>query len=283
LLSNTGFIEFDANNLPASPDFNISNPSLNLQGLCIVEYYDCSQIDTHCLTCISHSLCSSCNATYYVQTYPNVTSVCLLCANALVGCYTCTNTSACLTCLSPTNLLNVTSELCYLCGVSLPNCLNCSNDTTCTGCNPYYGLNGTDCGLCATMLAGCELCTSSTNCTQCYSGYYLDTGACLPCYNGVPNCAICSSSTICTYCYSDSYLGPGNTSCLCNSPKVSVSNLCAQVGCASAYRFGTTTFCMACNTSQHFEYVNGSCTCQLGYSASNSTCLLVCGDGRQLT
>jgi cysteine-rich repeat protein len=120
-------------------------------------------------------------------------------------------------------------------------------------------------------------------CTQCYSGYFLSGGTCLRCYTGVSNCAICLNSTYCTFCYSDSYLSAASDQCFCNSPLVKVSNLCATLGCASAYRFGTTTACLACNTTQHFQYSNGICSCQLGYATSGSTCLVICGDGRKLT
>lgn len=233
--------------------------------MCMVEYFNCTIIDINCLQCISHTKCYECTAQYYVQEYPNVTAICQLCSAAITGCENCTSTAACDACLTPTYLASGSG--CALCSTFITNCKNCTDNVTCTACVDTYGiLDSLTCTLCSTMMIGCKLCPSSTVCTGCYSGYFLNGSTCLPCYKGVDNCAICSSGTICLLCNSDSYLSTGNTSCVCNSGLTKVSGLCGPVGCASAYRFSSTTLCLSCNASLNFDYVNStSCTCKTGF------------------
>lgn len=265
--------------MPGTPITNFSNPGNNKFNIyCMVESFNCTEIDINCLECISHSKCSLCDSHYYVQEYPNTTASCLLCANAITGCDTCTNTSLCLTCLAPTYQPSGVS--CVLCSVYIPNCLNCTDNVTCTGCVDYYGLvNSTTCALCSSLMTGCQLCSSNTTCTKCYNGYYLSGTSCLLCNTGVANCAVCLSSTVCTLCYSDSYLGTGNLSCICNSGKIQVSGLCTVPGCSSAYRFSSTTYCISCNTSLNYYYSSYNCYCNVGYQQLAYSCSVICGDG----
>jgi hypothetical protein len=99
----------------------------------------------------------------------------------------------------------------------------------------------------------------------------------------VGNCAVCLNSTVCSICYPDAYLKADGSECICNAGMFKASGLCAVLGCSSAYRFSGTTTCLSCNTSQHFQFNNGSCSCSLGYRASGDTCELICGDGRVIT
>jgi hypothetical protein len=195
-------------------------------------------------------MCSSCTSRYYVQQYPNVTAYCQLCSSAITGCDQCTNTSICITCISPTYLLSNGS--CLTCATFITNCLNCSSATVCTGCVSTYGVfDPTTCMLCSSMMTGCQTCLDSSTCTGCFSGYYLSGSTCMKCNTGVDNCNICASATICLLCNSDSYLGSGNTTCVCNTGLIKVSGLCAPVGCSSAYKFAST-ICLACNTLANF-------------------------------
>jgi cysteine-rich repeat protein len=132
-------------------------------------------------------------------------------------------------------------------------------------------------------MTGCELCLSSSQCSSCYSGYYLQNSSCLLCNTGVGNCAVCLNSTVCSICYPDSSLKADGSECICNGGLVKTSKLCAVTGCASAYRFDSTSTCLACNTSQNFEFDGISCNCALGYQVSGDTCELICGDGRVIT
>jgi hypothetical protein len=78
-----GHIEYNLDSLPGSPVYSMTIDDGSYQIFCMVEYYNCTPIDPHCIACLSHSICSQCTPQYYNFTYPNITSVCLLCANAL--------------------------------------------------------------------------------------------------------------------------------------------------------------------------------------------------------
>lgn len=58
-----------------------------------------------------------------------------------------------------------------------------------------------------------------------------------------------------------------------------ISGLCAPVGCSSAYRFNSTTYCLSCNASLHFYYSSYNCFCSIGYLRQNDLCVVICGDG----
>lgn len=153
-------------------------------------------------------------------------------------------------------------SLCVICSSYIPNCLNCTDNVTCTGCVNYYALlNSTTCALCSSVMPGCQLCTSTTSCTQCFSGYYLSGGLCIECHLGVGNCAVCPSATICQICYPDSYLSSDNSTCICNPGLIKVTGLCTIIGCSSAYRFNSSSLCLACNTSLNFYYSSNNCFC----------------------
>jgi cysteine-rich repeat protein len=61
------------------------------------------------------------------------------------------------------------------------------------------------------------------------------------------------------------------------------SRWCAVPGCSSASRFGSTTICLSCNSSLHFEFNGLDCDCTLGYTLAAGTCALICGDGRVIS
>jgi hypothetical protein len=147
----SAFTEFDLRSALPTVNFNISDGAFLQKALCVVEHFNCSTIDLNCLQCTSHTICVVCSSHYYPQSYPNITSACLLCVNAILGCTSCTNTSVCLVCTTPTYLLNLTN--CVTCATYMDNCLNCTGSTTCTGCLSYYGLK-TDgsCVLCSSAL-----------------------------------------------------------------------------------------------------------------------------------
>ena len=258
------YVDFDSTTALPLTTSNISAATQSFIAFCMIELYDCSRLDVNCIECLSHSTCLVCTAEYYPQSYPNNTAYCQLCSSAISGCSTCDNTSACLTCLSPTHLYDAGN--CIVCAVYITSCLNCTDNSTCLGCVDFYGLvNSTTCDLCSNLMEGCQLCSSASTCTACYNGYYLSGSTCLKCNTGVENCAVCVNSTICLLCNSDSYLSSGNTSCVCNVGSIKVSGLCTMIGCASAYRFNSTTVCLACNTSMNFYYNTTDCVCSLGY------------------
>jgi hypothetical protein len=141
-------IEYDTNNLPGSLNYNIVADTTgfgDFTAFCMVEYYDCRLFDLNCLSCISHSICTSCTPDYYVQAYPNTTAVCLLCANAFWACHYCTVPTVCHACFTPTHLKNLTDDTCVFCRAYLSNCERCTDTLTCTLCDPYYGISGGVC------------------------------------------------------------------------------------------------------------------------------------------
>jgi hypothetical protein len=266
-------IEYDATNLPGSPTFSIlTDGSVHsyFNGFCMFEQYDCRLIDPQCLACTSHSICTDCTPQYYAQNFPNTTGYCLLCADAFWGCDTCEVPTLCLTCFTPTHLMNTTDgtcvycsnyldncqectdtltctlcqpyyglsgSVCLLCSILMPGCVLCSSATVCTACNPYYGLTGITCTKCSFLITGCDLCSSAATCNGCLPGYFLQNGTCPKCYTGIPNCQLCTSGTVCTLCLSESSLNASTARCDCNPGFVLASNLCVKKGCISAYHF----------------------------------------------
>jgi len=277
-------LAFSISNLPSASyatTYSSSDPTLNVNLFCLIMNFDCSTIDVNCLGCTSYTVCSQCQTSYFPYVYTNLSSRCQLCSSAIAGCNVCTSATACTTCITPTYLMDAGLNTCAPCNKYMANCLNCTSTTACTGCVTYYGLSSGACKLCSSMVAGCQVCTDALHCTKCLNGYYLDgSGVCQLCSAAIDNCAICDNSTYCDLCNSDSYLGANNTICICNPGLYSVSGLCSVAGCTSAYRFGTATVCLACNTSANFYLSSSTCNCMIGYSLNVASCSVICGDSR---
>lgn len=94
-----------------------------------------------------------------VGSYPNKT-VCKLCAETLVGCSICLNSTVCKSCLSGYYINN---GQCRSCDV-IEGCTNCNSSTKCTLCFPGFYLNGFTCTRCLTLMYGCHQCLSPTVC-----------------------------------------------------------------------------------------------------------------------
>lgn len=87
--------------------------------------------------------------------YPNKTA-CIQCAEALVGCSVCVNSSVCKSCQSG-YYIDTSSNICLSCDV-MEGCANCNSSTNCTSCLQGFFLNGLTCSKCALAMPGCYQC-----------------------------------------------------------------------------------------------------------------------------
>lgn len=233
-------------------------------------------------------MCETCEPGYYAQAYSsNLTSACLRCSDAMLGCFNCTNSTVCVDCIP--NLYIEVDSTCSPCANFMPNCQNCTNQSICTFCLANYIIDSGSCILCSSKIPGCKTCIRLSgsspyiNCTLCLGGYFLNGTICTLCNVPIPNCAICSNNHNCQLCNSDSYQSPDNSTCICNDGLVFVSGFCSVSGCSSAYRFSTATVCLSCNTTNNFYYSGSNCACVVGYQQMGINCQVICGDGLVLT
>lgn len=150
----------------------------------------------------------------------------------------------------------------------------------CNGCH-YSCLTCT--GSLATDCASCDYnysrYSSSTSC-PCNTSF-IDVGSrlCYPCSNYIAGCNTCTSTILCTACFPGFVLHPSGI-CQCSSGFL-VSGICTTItGCTSAVEYSGTTYCVACNSTLHFEpTINYNCQCMASYYLSSTQlCLPKCGD-----
>jgi len=238
----------------------------------------CIVCNTGCAQCVESSTnCVQCKTGYYLfnetcvvtcpnQYYGNTTA--LVCMNCISPCYTCLNSSYCLSC-SVNFLYNgtcVTSPSCpayYYADITTLSCLVCSSNCLtcqysavyCTSCKP----NST------TPLLQNNTCVSNCSSNSTYAGSLGGISACVLC---ISPCQTCSNSTYCLSCVAGYMLSGG----ICST------------SCTAGYFFNSTIVnCQACSTGCLICYSAQFCQlCQTGYYilATNDTanqCVTSCG------
>lgn len=186
---------------------------------------------------ISEMLCyDTCNLRWYGDTST------MTCKPCRYDCYTCINSTACVTCNSTTDFRSL-------------------NGTSCSAINGYYdnGTNSTVASQCTSPCATCQ--TSATHCLSCISGYYLSSYSCLVCSLAITNCTTCTNSSYCTLCASGS---SGTTCTSCTATQYPDSSgvcvTCSSVisNCQSCTSATNCTLCSS--TFTLFSPTNCSCS-----------------------
>jgi len=187
------------------------------------------------------------------------------CFNCSQNCNSCTSTTSCNNCTSPSILY-------------LSYCI-----TSCP--SGYTNVNQS----CIACITGCKVCTSLSNCTTCQSGlvlnangsctyppnncssgYYLNSlGNCSQCF---PTCNTCNGGTSsnCLTCFSGYTLYNGVCIQNCNSTSYYSINLSSCLPCNSAFSNCTTCSSIGCTV------------CNVGFNVSAGACQQVCPNGTYL-
>lgn len=195
----------------------------------------CQLCSSNCRTCTSATLCTNCNAGYFLVNnsciVPTAIPNCVAYDSTFTNCTACDfgyilSSGACALswpCNATANCNNcpygffISSRVCLPCP-AIPNCLSCasSNKALCIDCAPGFYNN---LGTCAACMAGCATCTSPHICTRAASGSFLIVsitnsfsgavgacgGNCLTCLNSEITCVSCrpGSTLSGTECVSD--------------------------------------------------------------------------------
>jgi proprotein convertase subtilisin/kexin type 5 len=272
---------------------------------------DCSiQCHPTCKNCdgFSSSSCISCPAGSILSNGSCILSV--ITCPAL--CNSCSNTSACTSCISNASLntsgncscnsgfiasngqcVLQCNDLCTNCGTL--GCLSCKLNASVSITNPllcscnsgYFYSNGVCALQCNDLCSSC----SASGCTSCKPNSLLKSGsvtecACSPEYtynNGQcvlqcnDLCATCSISG-CTQCKLNSYISPSSpTSCSCNSGYTNANGVCI-VQCNDLCASCGTTSCNQCVSNASLSTSPGNCECNPGTTKSGSSCIAACND-----
>lgn len=194
----------------------------------------------------------------------------------MVGCYECTTSSYCVTCMIGYQL-NPSNAGCSKIPCLDSHCTLCTISTTCSQCdylNSYYLTAGT-CQLCnaaanmfinitdptypclACTPANCQVCSSLTSCSVCMqaNGYFANPGdsLCYLCSATISNCQTCSGYLICQVCSPPFVLN--STSAIPNGQCIP----CPLLGCATCLDINT---CQTCDYNASYGILP-SLTCQL--------------------
>ena len=172
------------------------------------------------------------------------------------NCHLC-NTTQCLVCQPPTELVGTTCQAPLVCTDYHPSCLTCDSNT-CLSCQAPTVVSGTGCDIpCNIYDPNCATCDASS-CLSCQAPTVLEGTTCgLDCTFYDSNCATCDTSACLT----------------CQAPTVLVGTVC-ELDCTS---FGPN--CATCDNT-------GCLSCQLDASGNeynlngNNECQIVCGQGQ---
>ncbi|CAD8077820.1 unnamed protein product [Paramecium sonneborni] len=245
--------------------------------------YFCESCSINCQVCSSPTICTQCNAGYWLN--GNSCSPCIKpCANCSLSgsnCSTCVDTAnqTPSSCNCPSNYIINTSNYfclqcqfpCATCQTTVSYCLTCattytidSSTHTCSCQNNQYDTTTT----CQNCTSPCQTCTvSATNCGSCVDGLHrhLDNNQCI-CDNGYYEnttcqpcqlpCINCTSSSTCTSCNDPTY--QSGTSCQCQS----------------TYFMNASFMCQSCVSPCQNCTSESLCTsCVQNYYISGNTCI----------
>lgn len=247
----------------------------------------CVACTSPCMTCsTSQTTCTSClgglspqlflTSTFCVianqcpaTTYANLTTN--KCTDCIAPCSTCTNASACLSCITNYNLDGTLCKSSCLDGQVPIN-------SVCTPCT-------SPCATCVTTTTQCLSCVQlSTSLflsgyfcvSTCPSGTYANSST-YTCATCTSPCATCSSSMICLSCIASYflYLGTCNTSCPIGYVGVISSCQPCATGCKTCQN--TVNYCTACQANYYLMVSASECiqTCPTGLfaDATSGTCI----------
>lgn len=241
----------------------------------------CLACGTNCYSCSSNSLCTKCNANYYLQN-----NNCVLCTDisqlkqgnadgsgaceiCVANCKTCTDKTICNTCADG-YLINGQGG-CDKCSVT--SCKKCSPIGTCSECLNGYNLSENKCNLCS--LDGCDKCDGTgKKCLTCITGYNIFNGICNVCEAN--NCAFClnSDKTKCQYCNDNYYLKSDYTCDICtdNCQACWGKDVCLK---CMDYHYLKNGFCYQCSILKCLTCSsNNNCTgCAPKYFLKENLCL----------
>lgn len=207
---------------------------LTLLLLWLLSLTSATTINNCLVTSNSGSLCSQCDAGYYI-TSSGATCTAYVCS-AMTNCTLCDSTSTCLTCT-----------------------FGYTTNAGRTGCTKIVCNDG-NCSLCSS--------TAADSCYVCAEGYYVtSTHTCSPCSSNATHCQFCevdyASVFTCNACMDYYYTDTSSTCALCNSSDANCYN-CDSTGAGSMK-------CFDCATT-HFisDYAAGTCTsCGDGIGVAN--------------
>lgn len=124
-----------------------------------------------CLVCGEGPVCLSCSSGYYL-----VNGICSPC---VLPCSTCLSATICLSCENNTSLsiYSDSANTCLTCNdsnIGILRCATCSQDSTtlsisCLTCLPGYYMSGS----CLSCIDPCLTCTTSLDCLSCVNNKYV--------------------------------------------------------------------------------------------------------------
>ncbi|KAL4480242.1 hypothetical protein ABPG74_020758 [Tetrahymena malaccensis] len=285
---------------------------IDLNGNCV----PCPQ---NCSTCTSQTICSVCQAGYYVAADGTCVSTCPL---DFIPDQTNTNcvcrqnsTLSNLQCPCNTGYIDI-SDVCQQCPL---NCDVCTSQSVCSQCsqNYYLTVQGSCTSSCPQTFvvdSTQKQCVCDANRTlqnnlcPCNSSYVDISGVCKPCSS---NCDQCNSQTSCTVCQQNYYLTADmtcvatcpqtfvvnvnqtqcicdvnrtltNNMCPCNSGFLDINGICQQCP-QNCNTCSSQTICTACQTGYYLT-LDGSCTqsCPLTFTVDSTKTKCVCDINRTL-
>ncbi|KAL4480718.1 hypothetical protein ABPG72_014493, partial [Tetrahymena utriculariae] len=244
---------------------------------------DCFPCPKYCSTCTSQTICSACQAGYYLATDGTCVFVCpinFIPDQANTNCV-CRLNSTQLNLQCPCNIGYI--EINGSCQQCPQFCDVCTSQTVCFQCSQNYYLTVE--GICAspcpqTFIVDSTLkkCVCDTNralqnlrCV-CNIGYIEINGVCQQCPS---SCDVCTSQTVCTQCSQNFYLTVLGT---CSSPcpqTFIVDSTQKKCVCDSSRILFNNQTCLACDPI--CKTCNGSnksqcSSCYIGYILINSEC-----------
>lgn len=268
-----------------------------------------------CLTCInSATTCTSCNSSliYYnsqcLQSCPvrfyNLNGSC---AECLPPCYTCSNSTYCLSCsfnyLKDGACISSCPEGYYQdqaalsCVACQAQCKTCASSYSCITCKSgclysgqcpsscpstsFFGQidNVTNTCSCQQCIYPCSTCSNSSVCLTCVDGY-LYAGSCLvQCPTSYYGSSITGACTLCSLTYAQCLTCTSKACTLCNSGYYILNGVCLT-SCPTYY-YPSLQQCVICSAPCLTCSDPSTClSCVSPYALLGSTCVMECSTGQ---